>query len=294
MNKINKKNKNIKVVSTSTSCLDNCFYDIGDIDLVRIRIYINKKEYIDGKTIETKDFYNILSKKNNLDIKTSQPPIGELVCYFNDIAKKGYQTAFVTTLSKKLSGSYNTICQVQKQLKDKINIIVYNTNTVCFSEGYFALEAKRLFDRGASIEKVTQHLDFIKKNNTIFFIVGNLKQLIRNGRLSKTKGFLGRLLRIKPILQVNDKGEIVLIEKRITIDKVFASILDKIKKYTANKKFLIHLLTAGYTPFKEKFKTLLKKEFNLKNIVEIPSTPSIGAHIGDNALGVGIIILKTY
>ncbi|MGI3136310.1 MAG: DegV family protein [Candidatus Phytoplasma vitis] len=293
MNKINKNNQNIKIASTSTSCLDYSPYKNHNIDLIRIKIFVNNKEYIDGETITAKEFYNILNANNNVDVKTSQPSIGELICYFRDLIKQGYKKAFVLTISQKLSGSYNVVCQAQKQLKDEIEIIPYNTNTVCFSEGYFALEAERLFSEGASVEKVIKHLDFLKENNTIFFIVNSLTQLIKNGRLNKTKGFLGRFFRIKPILQVNKNGEIVLIEKKISMKKAFFSISDKIKKYTKNKKFLIHILSTGNNHIKDEFKLFLEKEFQLEQIIEVPSTPAVGAHVGNDVFGVGIIILNS-
>ncbi|WP_323847672.1 MAG: DegV family protein [Phytoplasma sp.] len=293
MNKINKTNQNIKVISTSTSCLDYYPDKNISIDLIRIKIYINNKEYIDGKNIKVDEFYNMMNENNNLNIKTSQPSLGELLDYFENLAKQGYKKVFVTTISKKLSGSYNVICQAKKQLHDKIEIIPYNTNTVCFSEGYFALEAKRLLEQGCALTEVIEHLNFLKKNNTIFFVVNSLKQLINNGRLTKTKGFFGRLLRIHPILQVNENGEIVLIGKKFTIDRSFAYIVDKIKQYTENKKFVIHILSTGNPRLKTKFKTCLEKELNLNNILDIPATPTIGAHVGNNVLGVGIIILKS-
>ncbi|MBP3059441.1 DegV family EDD domain-containing protein [Texas Phoenix palm phytoplasma] len=282
---------NIKVVSTSTSCLDY-FTENHDIGLIRIKIYINNKEYTDGKNLTAYKFYDMLSKNPNLVIKTSQVSLGEVINYFEKIAKQGYKKIFVTTLSKNLSGSYNVILQSKKFLKDKIEVIPYNTNTVCFSEGYFALEAKRLFSEGASIEKVIEHLNFLKKNNTIFFVVNSLTQLINNGRLTKTKGFLGRFFKIKPILQVNEKGQIILIEKKFTIESAFISIIEKIKNYTKNKKFVLFILFTGNNSLKEKLKLILCQTFNLKDVLEMPSTPAIGAHVGDNVIGVGIIITK--
>ncbi|MEZ0180229.1 DegV family protein ['Camptotheca acuminata' phytoplasma] len=291
MNSIDLK-KDVKIVATSTSCLD--YYNDTDtsIDLIRIKIHINDKTYIDGETITAPEFYDMFKKNNNLVIKTSQPSLGELVLYFENLSKQGYKKVFVATISDKLSGTYNIVVQAQKQVSKIIEVIPYNTNTVCFSEGYFSLQAQRYFSQNLSVQEVVQKLDFLKKNNTIFFIVNSLTQLINNGRLSKKKGFIGRFLRIKPILQVNDQGKIVLIDKKITIEKAFRSMISKIKDYVKDQKFLIHLYTTGNPDLKSRFKILLQKEFNLDDILEIPSTPAIGAHVGNNVLGVGVIILK--
>ncbi|WP_017193280.1 DegV family protein [Vaccinium witches'-broom phytoplasma] len=280
---------NTKVVSTSTSCLDY-YSEAGEIDLIRIKIYIDGKEYIDGENLSAYEFYEILNKNPKFVPKTSQISVGELVNYFKKLAQKGYKRVLVTTISAQLSGTYNGVVQAQKIVKDEIEVIPYNTNTVGFSEGYFALEGLRLFKQGATVPEIIQHLDKIKANNTIFFVVNTLTQLIQNGRLTKTKGFLGRFFRVKPILQLNDKGQIVMIQKTFSTEKAFNYIIDQIKDYTRDKKYLLHLSFTGNPELRKDFKVALEKELNLTDILEMPSSPSLGAHVGNNVVGVGIIL----
>ncbi|MDV3196321.1 MAG: DegV family protein [Candidatus Phytoplasma stylosanthis] len=111
--------------------------------------------------------------------------------------------------------------------------------------------------------------------------------------LSKSKCFIGRFFKIKTILQVDHKGEIVLTNKKLTIEKLFCYIIKKIKNYIKNKKILIHILTTGNSDLIKRLKLLLQKEFKLNDILEIPSsTPAIGTHFGDKVLEIGVIILK--
>ncbi len=280
---------NTKVVSTSTSCLDY-YSEAGEIDLIRIKIYIDGKEYIDGENLSAYEFYEILNKNPKFVPKTSQMSVGELVNCFKKLAQQGYKRVLVTTISAQLSGTYNGVVQAQKIVKDEIEVIPYNTNTVGFSEGYFALEGLRLFKQGASTPEVIQHLDKIKANNTIFFVVNSLTQLIQNGRLTKTKGFLGRFFRVKPILQLNDKGQIVMVQKTFSTDKAFEYIINQIKDYTKGRKYLLHLSFTGNPELRKDFRVALEKELNLTDILEMPSSPSLGAHVGNNVVGVGIIL----
>ncbi|KAB8122126.1 DegV family protein ['Cynodon dactylon' phytoplasma] len=287
---------NIKVSSISTSCLDYYKDKPKNIDLIRIKIFIDNKEYIDGKDITPSYCSKLLKENYKIVIKTSQPSLGDLITYFKDLFKKGYKKVFIPTLSPKLSGTYNTVVQAKKILQrevKKFEIIPYDTNTISFSEGYFAIEAERLFSNGFSVEKVIKHLDWLKKNNTIFFIVNSLDRLIFSGRLNQTKGFFGRLFRIKPILQLNENCDINIISKKIQLESAFSFIIKKIKDYIegVNKKnFLIYLLYVLYEDkIKDSFKKSLEKEFQINNILEIPVSSSILAHLGNNVIGVGII-----
>ncbi|WP_153368965.1 DegV family protein [Candidatus Phytoplasma sacchari] len=285
--------KNIKVCAISTSCLDYYNQKNKDIDLIRVKVFMDNKEYVDGENISSFDFYQLLKKNSKLSVRTSQPSLGELINYFKNLYEKGYKKVFIPTVSKTFSGTYNAIVQAKKMINKVIEVIPYDTNTISFSEGYFSIIAQNLFSQGYSVEQVIQNLDFLKKNNTIFFVVNSLNQLVKSGRLTSTKGFLGRLFRIKPILQINDKGCINIIEKKMKLDSAFCFIIDKIKNYIEDLEddnFLIYLLFTRYeNKLKSKFKFMIINEFKIKNILEIPVSPSIGAHVGEDVIGVGII-----
>ncbi|MDV3170801.1 MAG: DegV family protein [Candidatus Phytoplasma stylosanthis] len=97
------------------------------------------------------------------------------------------------------------------------------------------------------------------------------------------KVFIVILFKIKTILQVDHKGEIILINKKLTIEKSFCYIIKKIPNYIKNKKILIHILTTGNSDLTKRLKLLLQKEFKLNDILEIlSSSPAIETHIGDN------------
>ncbi len=279
----------VRVATTSTGCLD--YYDKPhDIDTIRIKIYSDGKEYLDGKTMRAEEFYDILRQNPEWVPKTSQPSVGEVLEYFESLVEQGYDTVFVTTISSALSGTINSIRQAGTLIEDKLKVIVYDTKTVCFSEGYFALEADRLFKEGKSIDEVITYLDFLKNNNTIYFAVDSLIQLVNNGRLTGAKAFLGKLLKIKPILQVEGTGQIVSIEKTRNIKKALSSIADLVKNYTEGKDYFAHILYTGNPTLKTYFLEVLKEELGIENLHEAPATPVVGAHIGPDVIGIGIFI----
>lgn len=279
----------IKVASTSSGCLDY-YTDKGDIDIIRIKLISGDVELLDGIDITADDFYEKLRNEPDWIPKTSQPSIGEVVDYLEELVEKGFTDLFVTTISSNLSGTYNSIYQAGQMMEDKINVVVYDTKTVCFSEGYFALEANRLFKSGKSISEVITHLDHMKANNTIFFAVDSLTQLVNNGRLTGASAFLGKLLKIKPVLEVQGTGEIVAVEKTRNIKKALNIITSKVKEYTKDKEFFAHILYAGESQLKEFFLEELKNELGLENLYEAPSTPVVGAHIGPDVIGIGIFL----
>lgn len=130
------KKVKIRVATTSTGCLD--YYDKpNDIDIIRIKIIDGAHALLDGDTIKADEFYERLRNNPSWVPKTSQPAIGEVVEYFESLIKDGYEEVFVTTISNELSGTINAIKQAAEIVSDRIKVTVYDTKTVCFSEGYF-------------------------------------------------------------------------------------------------------------------------------------------------------------
>lgn len=279
----------ILVVDTSTGGLD--YYPFHhDVQILRIKVFLGDQGYLDGSELKADEFYKILREQPELIPKTSQPSIGEVISFFENLYEQGYGKFYVTTLSSKLSGTHNAITQAALELKDKMEIHIFDTLTVCFSEGLFALEADKLIKLGKSFIEIDEVLYKMRNNNTIFFAVDSLTYLVKNGRLSNAQAFVGKLLKIKPILQVQETGHIVSIEKIRNIKNALESITSKINAYANGREFEAYILYTGNPKLKAHFIEIVKRELNLENLYESPSTPVVGAHIGPDVTGIGIFL----
>ncbi|OHE25701.1 MAG: hypothetical protein A2Z84_08570, partial [Tenericutes bacterium GWA2_35_7] len=198
------------VIDTSTGGLDYYPFEHG-IEILRIKINIKGQEYEDGLTLKADQFYDMLKNDKELLPKTSQPSVGDVMNIFQKFLDEGVEEIFVVTISAKMSGTYNSCIMAAKEFEGKIKIKVFDTKTVCFSEGIFALEAKKMIDKDFSLEEIENKLSDMRHLNTIYFAVNSLTYLVKNGRLSNAKGYIGKLLDIKPVLQVQESGEIVSI-----------------------------------------------------------------------------------
>ena len=126
---------------------------------------IEDKVYQDGTDITAEEFYALLRKNPNLIPKTSQPSVGDMIAFYESLYDKGYTDVFLTTLSSELSGTYNSAFLASKEVADKMNVVVYDTKTVCFSEGLFALKADELLKQGKSFADIRIELDSFRKKH---------------------------------------------------------------------------------------------------------------------------------
>lgn len=278
------------VATTSTSCLD--YYEHQeDIRTIRIKIDMNGKLYADGTEMPAEKFFTMLQQDSNLIPKTTQVPLGELMDFFNGLYEEGYDEVFVTTISSKLSGSYNGILTCADMLKDKMKIEVYDTKTVCFNEGIFALRAAQMIQEGKSFEEIKSELDYLVNHNLIMFAVDNLSYLVKNGRLSGAAGFVANVLKIKPLLEVQNSGEIHSIQKIRTIKKAIDAVCERAKAYTEGKEYFIYLVSTTQENL-DYLKEGIKHTLGVENLIHVAGSPIVGCHVGPGALGVGIFLKR--
>lgn len=80
------------------------------------------------------------------------------------------------------------------------------------AQGMFAVKAAEMALANEPLDQIIQKLDKIKQAQDAYFMVDDLNNLQRGGRLNGAQALVGSLLQIKPILHFNDK-QIVLFEK---------------------------------------------------------------------------------
>lgn len=277
------------VATTSTSCLDYYKHD-EDIRTIRIKIDMGDHNFKDdGTEIKADEFYKAMEADSHLVPKTSQPSLGELINFFEDLADEGYEEVIVTTISSKLSGTYNGVCQAQEMLADRIRIIPFDTKTVCFNEGYFALTAAKMVNEGARTEDILARLEYLKNSGSIFFAVDSLECLVKNGRLSGAAGLLGKYLKIKPMLRVEPDGTIQAVEKIRTTKKALEQVGNYLLDYTKGHDYYAFIVYTG-TGLKDFLVETLKEKFNIEGLDEFPCSPVVGCHVGPNAIGLGVFL----
>jgi len=276
------------IVDTSTGCLDY-YPNKYDIRQIRILLYFDDKKYQDGLDMKADEFYDRLLSDEDIIPKTSQPSCGDLISFFENLYQEGYEEAIVTTLSSQLSGTYNGISLVAKELEDKIKIYTFDTKTVCFPEGLFALEAAKMTESGKSVEEILSRLEEMRSKVSIYFVVDSLKYLIKNGRLSNAAGFVASMLKIKPLLEVQRDGTIVATEKIRTIRRALDRVVEKYIEATKGKKAKPYIVYTKNIDLKNELKKRLINN-GIEDFIEVPCTPIVGCHVGPDAMGIGFFI----
>jgi len=144
---------------------------------------------------------------------------------------------------------------------------------------------------GHKTREIIDKLEKIRDNIYIYVLVDTLKFLVKNGRLSATSGFLGTLLKIKPLLHVQRDGSLVPFEKIRTTSKAQQRLLEVVKHDVDGKNVIMFIAYTNNLDKAQEIKQQIQS-FRPDITVElVPLTPVVGAHAGPGTLGVGYIVL---
>lgn len=271
----------------------NCPYDVT---ILRSSVNFKDEVLVDGIDITSTEFYDRLKNiSNKEDIpSTSAPSLGSIYDAFDKFVEEGYTHVLHFPISFELSGTGKSVVQVAEEYKDKLNITVINTKSAGYLQAYLVLNACKMIEENKSIEDVIYMTNKIIENWCLYFVVGDLNYLIKNGRLSNAAGFIGNLLKIKPLLKLTEEGKLFQFEKIKTLKRAQSQIVEYVKDFVKDaKKYKLVIMHSCEKPEIEEFKVIVKEIFtDIDDIEDALVTPAVGAHVGPNVYGLGAIILE--
>ncbi len=217
----------------STADLTAEHFQERNLSYICFHYELDGKEYPDdcGKTMDFEEFYRRMD--NGAETKTSQVNADEFMSYFEPFLKEGKDILHVC-LSSGISGVLNSAMVAKAELEEKYpERKIYIVDSLGASSGYGLLMDKLadLRDEGMELDALYAWAQEHKLELHHWFFSTDLKFYIKGGRISKTAGFVGGMLGICPLLNMDDEGRLIPRMKIRTKRKVIAAIVDKMEEY---------------------------------------------------------------
>ncbi len=141
---------------------------------------------------------------------TAAPSAGAFAEAFRRVVSAGHQ-ALCLTITGKHSATYNTAVLAAEEFgPDRITVV--DSRNLSLPQGLLVLAAVRAAQAGAAMQEIVERVQDIKRRIHFYFALDTLDYLVKGGRASRMVGMLANLLRLRPILTLDD-GELTLIEK---------------------------------------------------------------------------------
>lgn len=220
----------------STADLSEEHFHSRNISYICFHFELDGIEYPDdlGKSIPFDEFYRRMA--NGASTKTSQINVEEFTEYFEPFLKEGKDILHVS-LSSGISGVFNSASLARNLLMQKYperTILIVDSLGASSGYGLFMDQLADLRDEGYSIQELYEWAMKNRLRLNHWFFSTDLTFYIRGGRVSKTSGFIGTILNICPLLNMNRLGQLIPREKIRTKKKVIQTIVTRMKECADN------------------------------------------------------------
>src|SRR5690625_2681744 len=257
----------IKILADSASDLTVEDCQKYNIEFLPLTVQLDGEEYEDGVTISPKEVYDAM--RDGKAPKTAQvsPQL------FKDSFEKHVQegnTVIYLAFSSELSGTYQGAKLMEQEVKENhpdANLHIIDTKCASLGYGLVVLRAAELANNGASVDEILAASKHNAEHMEHIFTVDDLEYLYRGGRVSKTAAFVGTLLKIKPLLHVED-GKLIPLEKIRGSKKVLNRMLEVMEERgTDFENQVIGISHGDDINRAEQLAAMIKEKFNAKKVI---------------------------
>jgi len=263
------------------------------IETLRIRwvpYYIHRGQEVlrDLVTIQRDAFYRWLPTAGELP-QTASPGPGDYLQIYELLAQEeGVREIVSIHMTSKGSGAYQAARVAQSTLRERLpelRIEVIDTLNVSMCQGWMVIEAARAAMDGKSLADVVDLIkDMIPKTHMIQ-TADTLKYLYMGGRIGRAKHMVGSLLRIKPLIGM-EEGVIVPLGQARSRRKAYEMMVDLVESTVgSDARIKIAYVHAAAKEEVEKIKDMVDQRLNCAESMIAELSPALGVHTGPGTAG---------
>lgn len=224
--------KLFQIVTDSSSDMTKEYLDANGVECVNLGFTLNGENYCgeDGKPIEIKDFYNLMRTGA---MPTTYQVASEIAKIHMEKYLKEGKDVLVVAFSSGLSGTASSFTVAARDLKEEYpdrKIEVVDSLCAAMGEGLLLDYVVKKADEGATIEETKAYAETLKMQICHEFTVDDLFHLKRGGRVSSTTAVVGSILKIKPVMHVDNAGHLVPVGKAMGRKKSIHALAENMAK----------------------------------------------------------------
>lgn len=258
------------------------------VDYIKMPYSYNDEEYYYdlGKNTDFRKFYDAV--RGGTVPKTMALNPSEYEEILEPYFAKGEDVLYVS-FSHAMSGTFDHLETALKKLYQKYperKCTVFDTKSICLGAGIQMEYAAELKNKGATDEEIIAALKDFTNRVAVYFVVDDLMHLKRGGRLSGFAAFAGTLLQLKPILTIDKRGSLAVLQKVSGKKTALKTIANKVVSELTGTDYSVYVVDADSPEEGDALAEMIKARRPEAKIVRQIVGPVIGAHCGPGTIGV--------
>ena len=271
------------LLTTDSGCdlpLEYC--EQNDVTVLRMTYELDGVARKD--TMRVEDFVELYEKMaQNANVHTSAINIEEYLAFWRPLLEQKLPIVHIA-MGSGISCSYQNACLARETLLEEFpdaKLFVIDSLGACMAYGIQVMHAVQLRNSGMSAEDCTKELLEFRHHVHPYYTTANLEYLYRGGRVSRAGMVVAHTLNIRPILNLNDRGELRVVDKCRGVKKTYQRICDYVEKTVEDPQSqTLYVLHANARQTAEEYAAAIMSRVPFKDVSYAYIGTTIGAHTG--------------
>lgn len=274
--------KLIKIVTDSTSNLRPDIVEELDIRVAPISIQFGDETYEEGIDIDRATFYQKIEEMGIIPT-TAQPTPAWFARYYEELNAEGHQILAIT-ITGKHSGTYDSAV-LGKDMVPDADVEVFDSRSISLGTGWMIIEAARMIEGGADRGQILDRLAYLREHMSLVLTPSTLKYLQMSGRVGRLQGALASMLKVLPIIWV-DEGELEAVERIRTRTKALERVIEMTEENLETEAPInVAVVHANVPEEAEEFRSQVEARFKVNELLFDDLVASLAVHGGPGIVG---------
>ncbi|GAB4412632.1 MAG: DegV family protein [Anaerolineae bacterium] len=254
-----------------------------DIALVPLYILWGREQLRDRVDLTAEAFYRRLVT-DAVHPSTSQPQPADFARVLNEAKARGAQEAVIITLSSGMSSTYEAALLGARSATIPVHVVDSRANSL--TQGFQVLAAARVRADGGTAQDMIGAADRVRRHAVTLLHVDTLEYLRRGGRIGRAAKWLGTILNLKPLLQVDhDTGRIEPLSRARSrgqsLEKLYHAFFERLDTSRPLHVGIVHSESRADA---DALAERIRREYQPVELLIGVTSPVMGVHTGPGAM----------
>ncbi len=276
----------VAVVTDSNAYLSPRLAQRLDVHVLPHTIHLPQGAFKEGVDLAPADYFRLLKEaKSGFLPRASGPSVETFIDLYGRLLKQTDQVLSLH-ISSHLSDTVENARLARRMYLGRCTIEVIDSFSTTVGLGYLVQTAAVAAAAGRGLEDCIRLVRGLMPHIYLFFLVKHLPYLEREERISPAQAFLGSMLNVMPLLQIED-GEIIPLEKVRTAQQGVDKLFDYVSEFGHLQKAAV--LQNGFAKEQQALLERLELAYPGHPFTLLSCNPSLAVHLGPDAMGVVVL-----
>ena len=264
------------------SCADlsRDLVDAHHLRMIPLHVMVNEVDYFDNDLTLEQLFFSV-QQTDNLP-KTAAPSVQEFIHFF-DVDEPVIYIGLSSQLSATMQNAHLASDQLQKP-----DLYLIDSLNLSTGIGLLALKASDLQKEGKPVDEIVKQIKALRSKVSTSFVIDTMEYLHKGGRCTGLQAFVGSMLKIRPIIYVQEDGKLGVLDKvrgsrKKALDTLLAGFVADLPSVDLKRVFVTH---SGCQEDATYLAEELQKLVPIQDVFITMAGATIGSHCGPNTIGI--------